>query len=27
VVGGQKEHVQLQLISTSFSAGISENNQ
>jgi len=27
VVGGQKEHVQLQLISTSISAGISENNQ
>jgi hypothetical protein len=27
VVGGQKEHVQLQLISTSFSAGVSENSQ
>jgi hypothetical protein len=27
VVGGQKEHVQLQLISTSISAGISENDQ
>jgi hypothetical protein len=27
VVGGQKEHVQLQLISTSFSAGVSENDQ
>jgi hypothetical protein len=27
VVGGQKEHVQLQLISTSISAGVSENDQ
>jgi hypothetical protein len=27
VVGGQKEHVQLQLISTTISAGASENNQ
>jgi hypothetical protein len=27
VVGGQKEHVQLQLISTSISAGVSENEQ
>ena len=27
VVGGQKEHVQLQLISTSISAGTSENDQ
>jgi hypothetical protein len=27
VVGGQKEHVQLQLISTSISAGASENDQ
>jgi hypothetical protein len=27
VVGGQEEHVQLQLISTSISAGISENDQ
>ena len=27
VFGGQKEHVQLQLISTSISAGVSENDQ
>jgi hypothetical protein len=27
VVGGQKEHVRLQLISTSISAGVSENDQ
>ena len=27
VVGGQKEHVQLQLISTSIAAGASENDQ
>jgi hypothetical protein len=27
VVGGQKEHVQLQLISTGISAGVSENDQ
>jgi hypothetical protein len=27
VAGGQKEHVQLQLISTSISAGVSENDQ
>jgi hypothetical protein len=27
VVGGQKEHVQLQLISTSIPAGVSENDQ